>query len=138
MAAGPSNHRAAAASVTTSSFLPGIHLETLEGELLGRHLLADLGAAAAASALVAPFVRYVGPCASGSVGLGGPTCGAMGARGGVKVRARNPVVHTRPSRKDLLGWVGLWGPSGGPKTRTQLETHPCTTHHNSQHTHTHP
>lgn len=82
MAAGPSNHRAAAASVTTSSFLPGVRLETLEGELLGRHLLADLGAAAAASALVAPFVRYVGPCASGSVDLGGLACGPR-ARGGV-------------------------------------------------------
>lgn len=57
MAGAPSNHRTAAASVTTSSFLPGVHFDNLEGELLGRHLLADVGAAAAASALVAPFVR---------------------------------------------------------------------------------
>lgn len=53
------NHRAAAASVTTASFLPSVHIDNLEGELLGQHILADVGAAAAASAMVAPFVRYV-------------------------------------------------------------------------------
>lgn len=70
------DHRAAAVSVTTSSFLPGVHYDNLEGEYLGQHLLADVGAAAAASALVAPFVRCVrGPPDPRSVG---PTWLALG------------------------------------------------------------
>ncbi len=69
-----SHHRTAAASVTTSSFLPSVQWDNLEGELLGQHLLADVGAAAAASALVAPFVRCVlsapGPVCVAPAGLG--------------------------------------------------------------------
>lgn len=50
---------AAAAGVMAQTFQPHQY-DTLEEELLGQHLLADLGAAMGASALVAPFVRYVG------------------------------------------------------------------------------
>ena len=47
-----------AAAVMAGTFQPR-HYDTLEEELLGQHMLADFAAAMGASALVAPFVRYV-------------------------------------------------------------------------------
>lgn len=46
----------AAAAIIAGTFEPR-HYDTLEEELLGQHMLADLAAAMGASALVAPFVR---------------------------------------------------------------------------------
>ncbi len=50
-----------AAAVMAGTFQPR-HYNTLEEEFLGQHILADLAAAMGASALVAPFVRYVCVC----------------------------------------------------------------------------
>lgn len=59
-------HRTTAAAVMTSTFTKGQQInnsfETLEEEYLGQHMLGDLAAAMGASALVAPFVRYVDVC----------------------------------------------------------------------------
>jgi hypothetical protein len=53
----PSDPRAVAAGVMSGTFQPHQH-NTLEDELLGQHIFADLIAAMGASAMVAPFVRY--------------------------------------------------------------------------------